>query len=240
MPDEDNVIDVEAVEIVEGENLPAVIPQPKSYQTDEPIKGQERDWETYAEPSRRCAGHKKTGERCKNAAILGSTVCRFHGGAARHVKAAARARLDNAADLMAKHLLGIAVGGESEAVRLQAIRDALDRAGVSKPTEVVLSPGQPKQPWEEVFDGITTKSREESRRARGVSDASDDIAGLNGAHLHASSQEGATHHSSDPPDQGDSPHTDVPWDSSARRESLEPTAYPRDHDTRNHPAFWPA
>src|SRR5689334_1145048 len=125
--DEPEIIDAE---IVEDNHLPAVIEQPKSYQTAEPIKGQERDWETYAEPSRRCAGHKKTGEQCKNAAILGSTVCRFHGGAARHVKAAARARLENAADLMAKQLLGIALTAEGEAVKLAAIRDALDRAGL--------------------------------------------------------------------------------------------------------------
>lgn len=157
-------------EIVESDNLPAVIEQPESYQTNEPIKGQGRDWETYAEPSRRCAGHKKTGERCKNAAILGSTVCRFHGGAARHVKAAARARLENAADLMAKQLLGIALTAESEGVKLAAIKDSLDRAGLRPPAEVVLSQGETKR-YEEVFEGIAGLSREESRARRGYADS---------------------------------------------------------------------
>jgi hypothetical protein len=74
--------------------------------------------------------------------------------------------LENAADLMARELLGIAVNGESESVRLQAIRDALDRAGL-KPTEsVVLSAGNEK-PWEAImFDGIAGGSRAESRARR--------------------------------------------------------------------------
>ena len=123
----------------------------------------------------RCIAHKKTGERCKNAGISGSTVCRFHGGAAKHVKAAARARLENAADLMAKQLLWIAINAESEAVKLAAIRDALDRAGLKPPAEVVLSQGENK-PYEEVFEGVGGGTRAESRRDRGVHDA--EAAGL--------------------------------------------------------------
>lgn len=81
---------------------------------------------------RRCRGHKKTGERCQRPAMLGGTVCRHHGGAAPHVKRAAQARLENAADRMARMLLGIATDDDSPpAVRLAAIRDALDRAGLS-------------------------------------------------------------------------------------------------------------
>jgi hypothetical protein len=45
-----------------------------------------------------------------------------HGGA--------RKRIELAADPMIKELLGIATNGRSEAVRLNAIRDALDRAGL--------------------------------------------------------------------------------------------------------------
>lgn len=169
--DEPEIIDAE---IVESDNLPAVIDQPDSYRTGEPIEGQGRDWETYAEPSRRCAGHKKTGERCKNAAILGSTVCRFHGGAARHVRAAARARLENAADLMAKQLLGIALTAEGEAVKLNAIKDALDRAGLKAPTQVEIGPTKPyEEVLSDVFDGISPMTRAESRRARGLSEEGD-------------------------------------------------------------------
>ncbi|MCV7343797.1 hypothetical protein [Mycolicibacterium rhodesiae] len=236
MPDEDNVIDVEAVEITEGDNLPAVVEASTTSSMNNDATAVPRWSEEFwhrASPNvqaRRCVGHKRNGDRCLKAALKGATVCRTHGGATRRVQRAARIRLENAQDLMAQQLLGVALTAESESVKLAAIKDVLDRGGLRAPTEVVLSQSEPK-PYEQIFEGITTMSREESRRARGVSDASDDIAGLDGAHLHASSQEGATHHSSHPPDQSDSPHTDVPGDSSARRESLDPTAYPRDHDT---------
>lgn len=236
--DDREIIDVEVVEVAEGEKLPAVIETPdtnrRTTPMDDPRAGP-RDWSSYAKPERRCKAHRKNGDQCKNASVPGATVCRFHGGAAKHVKAAARARLENAADLMAKQLLGIALTAESESVKLAAIKDSLDRAGLRPPAEVVLSQAEPK-PYEQLFEGITTMSREESRRARGVSDASEDIAGLQGAHLHASSQEGATHHSSNPTAQSDPPHTDGHGDSSARRESLNPTAYRRDHNTRDVPA----
>lgn len=62
---------------------------------------------------------------------------------------------------MAKQLLGIALGAESESVRLNAIRDALDRAGLKAPTEVVVSPADTK-PYEEVFEGITFGGSSES------------------------------------------------------------------------------
>lgn len=39
---------------------------------------------------------------------------------------------------MAKELLGIATSAESEAVKLAAVRDALDRAGLKPPAQVEL------------------------------------------------------------------------------------------------------
>jgi hypothetical protein len=163
MSDEDNVIDAEVVS--ESDNLPAIIEPKGTHGRAAPIEG--RDWSTYSRPERRCTAHSsRTGEQCKNVAIKGHNVCRFHGGAARQIKQAARTRLDNAADRMARELLGFALAGETEHLRLIAIRDALDRIGITKPTEVILSQGDGK-PYEEVFDEIAGASRAESRRARG-------------------------------------------------------------------------
>jgi len=44
---------------------------------------------------------------------------------------------------MAKELLGIATGAESESVKLAAVRDALDRAGLAKPAQVEIGPLEP-------------------------------------------------------------------------------------------------
>jgi hypothetical protein len=164
MTDDDNVIDAEIVE-----NLPAAIEHPEP--THEPVPPIEatrsqaadgRDWPHGPKPERRCTAHSsRTGDPCKNAAIKGHNVCRYHGGAAKQVKQAARTRLENAADLMAKQLLGIALTADNEGVKLAAIRDALDRAGLKPPSEVVLSQGESK-PYEQVFDGIYSGPREGS------------------------------------------------------------------------------
>lgn len=148
---------------------------PARIQAPIPPRWSEQWWEQ-ASPevqARRCKAHKKTGEQCLKAAIHGATVCRTHGGAAGHVKAAARARLENAADRMAANLLGLAVDAESEPVRLSATNSALDRAGLTKPTEVVLSPGAPKPIYETIFESIGGGTRAESRARRGVEDHSD-------------------------------------------------------------------
>jgi hypothetical protein len=72
---------------------------------------------------------------------------------------AARRRLDEAADRMARELLGIATGAESEAVKLAAVRDALDRAGLSAKQSVELSAKRP-EPWEEMMMDFARTSRE--------------------------------------------------------------------------------
>lgn len=55
----------------------------------------------------------------------------MHGGAAPQVKAKASQRLLAAADSVAGELVRLALGADSEAVRVQAARDILDRAGLA-------------------------------------------------------------------------------------------------------------
>lgn len=153
-------------------NLPVVA---ETYEQSEPIvtKWSEAWWamQPLHIQNRRCRAHStRTGERCKNLALQGATVCRFHGGLAPQVKAKAKVRLEMAADVVAKNLLGLALTADSETVQLGATNSALDRVGIVKPTEVVLSQGS-QAPYEEIFDGISTATRAESRRDRGVEDA---------------------------------------------------------------------
>lgn len=83
---------------------------------------------------------------------------------------AARARLEDASDLMAKELLGMAIDPNvGDAVKLAAIKDALDRGGLKAPSEVVVSAGS-QAGFEELFDDIATGTRAESRCARGIED----------------------------------------------------------------------
>lgn len=135
------------------------------------------EWEGVNNPKHRhmrvrCNGHKHNGERCQKPAINGATVCRTHGGATRHVRAAAKRKLDDAALLMAKELLKMAQSDTvSDAVKLAAIRDALDRAGLKPSTQVDV--GIEVKPWEEMVadvGGMTTMTRSESRAARGFPD----------------------------------------------------------------------
>lgn len=116
------------------------------------------DWWAAHNDEKRCVAHRKNGEQCLKPAKKGMNVCRVHGGAAPQVVAKARERISLAADRMARELLGIATGAESEAVKLQAVRDALDRAGVPAKAEVIVE----LKPWERLMGdlaGIATISR---------------------------------------------------------------------------------
>jgi hypothetical protein len=141
--------------------------------TPEPIDGPPwPEWRGNA--ARRCVGHKKNGEQCRRHARQGTSVCDFHGAKAPQVKAKARQRLEEAADRMARELLNMASDGNvSDATKLAAIRDALDRAGVSAKQALELSTARQPEPWELLladiaFDGIAQITREESRARRGL------------------------------------------------------------------------
>ncbi|WP_319431567.1 hypothetical protein [Mycobacterium sp. RTGN5] len=133
-------------------------------------------WEQSLHPERRCTAHRKNGDRCKNAARMGTSVCDFHGAKAPQVKRKARQRIEEAADRMACELLKMATDDNvADSVKLAAIRDALDRAGLSAKTAVEMEVGPPK-PWEQILGGLTEVvggSRAEFRRTQGIPDFSD-------------------------------------------------------------------
>ena len=118
----------------------------------------------------KCSAHRHSdGKPCQRPAARGATVCPVHGGSAPQVKAAAKRRLDQAADALVQKLLKFALDDDApDNIALAAIRDALDRAGLVAPRtlDVALGPA----PWMEVFDGIASGSRSQSRAARGVPD----------------------------------------------------------------------
>src|SRR3954451_7512736 len=96
--------------------------------------------------------------------MLGGNVCYHHGGNAPQVKAKAQRRLQQAADALVQRLLGMALDSETpDHVALQAIRDALDRAGLGGKQSVELSAKQP-EPWEEMMGDFARVSRERHAR----------------------------------------------------------------------------
>ena len=129
-------------------------------------------WGRSAHPERRCTAHRKNGDQCKNAARHGTNVCDFHGAKAPQVKRRARQRIEEAADRMACELLKMATDENvADSVKLAAIRDALDRAGLAAKNAVEIELGPPK-PYEVIFDRIEAGSRTEFRRSRGTPDIS--------------------------------------------------------------------
>jgi hypothetical protein len=112
------------------------------------------------------ARSKRTGKRCRLPSMLGSNVCRSHGGASPQVRAKAKQRLEQAADVLVQRLLSFALDGDvSDPVALQAIRDALDRAGLSPKHAVQLSTAEPA-PWEVIFANLPRGPQEEIRSPR--------------------------------------------------------------------------
>ena len=76
---------------------------------------------------------------------------------------------------MARELLKMAVDDKvADSVKLAAIRDALDRAGLAARTALEVEVGPPK-PWEQILDGlavIESGSRADFLRSRGIPDDS--------------------------------------------------------------------
>ncbi len=74
------------------------------------------------------------------------------------VKRKAKQRLEEAADRMARELLKMALNENvSDSVKLAAIKDALDRAGLNAKTEIEI--GVSTKPFEMIFEHIESGSR---------------------------------------------------------------------------------
>lgn len=86
----------------------------------------------------KCTAHNTEGQPCGNYPIKGATVCRYHGGSAPQVREKAMARILAAADPVAEEMIRIALEGESEAVRVRALADLLDRAGVGEARKLAV------------------------------------------------------------------------------------------------------
>lgn len=153
MNDSNEIIDVEAEEIEDSDNLPALIPADAS--NSETIELPNRQDTLLADnPERRCVATNSRGERCRKFAIYGGTVCRTHGGATKRVKEAARIRVENASNRLMGKLIEFAFDDTKPPdVQLKAIQNSLDRAGLKPPAEVVLAQGEAK-PYEQIFDVI--------------------------------------------------------------------------------------
>src|SRR5262245_28796987 len=93
------------------------------------------------DPRRCTAQSSQTGKRCKNASIPGGRVCRYHGGAAPQVIKKAQERIRElehpAVDAIAKIL--DPKSPSSDAARLSAAHDILNRCGHKQPEQVELT-----------------------------------------------------------------------------------------------------
>ncbi len=97
----------------------------------------------------RCtAKSKQSGERCKQPAIHGGTVCRFHGGAAPQVQQAAKERLAALVDPAIGRLAELIAQKEFPSTAYAAVKDVLDRNGF-KPEEKVAVSGSLARPDED-------------------------------------------------------------------------------------------
>lgn len=131
-------------------------------------------WEIRSHNGRCKARSSRTGNRCKRPKWAGAAVCGHHGAKAPGVRRKARQRLEEATDLMARELLKMAADDSvSDAVKLRAITEALDRGNVGTKVEIEVG----EKPIDLILEGMAnqleTTSRAEYRRRQGINDDSD-------------------------------------------------------------------
>jgi Rad3-related DNA helicase len=86
---------------------------------------------------RQCtAKSKRTGNRCRQWACTGTTVCRMHGGTTKQVKRAHQRRLLELVDPAIARIEKELNNGDSSSDRLRAAENILDRTGISRKVEM--------------------------------------------------------------------------------------------------------
>lgn len=109
----------------------------------------------------RCTARRRNGEPCRNWAMLGTNVCRMHGGAAPQVRRRAQQRILEASDKAAARLVELMQDTKVPyAVQLAAARDLLDRAQLAGRQEIEM--------------GVTVSVLERNIEAAFVYDLDDD------------------------------------------------------------------
>lgn len=107
--------------------------------------------------------HDRPGEQCKRWSLRGTTVCIKHGGnlpsVREHSEAmveSARLRLIGSTDKAVDWLLDLAENSTSDAVRLKATTEVMDRAGVRGGVELDVSVSQSQDPAVLLRDRLST------------------------------------------------------------------------------------
>ena len=115
----------------------------------------------------KCTARTTSGDPCRSSPVTGSNVCWHHGGAAGQVQRKAKERLLEKVPAMLKMLHQLASDETvPPAVRLAAIRDWLDRAGINAKTEVEVTIGG----WQDLIHGIVATVPEDSLTGVGGGD----------------------------------------------------------------------
>lgn len=125
-------------------------------------------------PVVRCtANASTTGERCKRWSIRGTTVCAKHGGQlptvqehSNAVVEAARMNLMGMAEDAVDVLRELIQPGTSEAVRLKAAENILNRTGIKEALDINVEVTNKVSPSEAIFESLQTmRERVEKQRA---------------------------------------------------------------------------
>lgn len=129
--------------------------QPKRHAPKGPLKAKDPTAPTDHKAPRCKARSKTTQSPCKQPAIPGGTVCRYHGGAAPQVKAKAQERLLAIQFPAIARLAQLVEQVEYPSTAMAAVKDVLDRT-MGKPVESLELSGNQDKPL--VFTWLTSES----------------------------------------------------------------------------------